>query len=151
MLAVARWFLSTLYGSFRSRCENQMEKKPFNPILGETFNCSWKDTNNKGWIQSHINVEQGTIHVTSISSSTSRCFCCSNSIHQRKGKAVYFVARTLWTENSLCHIGYYSYPSRTSPINCSRRWLWRYVDDFSFTWNVGCRVVVHVCVCWVVW
>ena len=59
-MAVARWFLSTLYGSFRSRCENQMEKKPFNPILGETFHCTWRDTNKIGWDESHIDVEQGT-------------------------------------------------------------------------------------------
>lgn len=39
-VAVARWFLSSLYGSFRSRCKDTFEKKPYNPILGERFICS---------------------------------------------------------------------------------------------------------------
>ncbi|KAI9221371.1 hypothetical protein BC828DRAFT_404990 [Blastocladiella britannica] len=41
MVAVTRWFLSTLYGSFHSRCKTGTEKKPFNPVLGEQFYCSW--------------------------------------------------------------------------------------------------------------
>ncbi|KAJ9061141.1 Oxysterol-binding protein 4 [Entomophthora muscae] len=41
--AVTRWFLSTLYGSFRSRCKDTFEKKPYNPILGEKFMCQLKD------------------------------------------------------------------------------------------------------------
>ncbi|KAI7867322.1 uncharacterized protein EV154DRAFT_147300 [Mucor mucedo] len=40
MLAVARWFMSTLWGSYASRCTNGLtEKKPYNPILGEQFHC----------------------------------------------------------------------------------------------------------------
>ncbi|SAM03677.1 hypothetical protein [Absidia glauca] len=40
MLAVVRWFMSTLYGSYASRCTNGLnEKKPYNPILGEQFKC----------------------------------------------------------------------------------------------------------------
>lgn len=40
MLAVTRWFMSTLWGSYASRCTNGLtEKKPYNPILGEQFNC----------------------------------------------------------------------------------------------------------------
>jgi hypothetical protein len=62
MLAVCRWFMSTLYGSFRSRCETQTEKKPFNPILGETFNCTWNDINQKGWGEASIAVEQVSHH-----------------------------------------------------------------------------------------
>ncbi|KAI7826346.1 hypothetical protein BX661DRAFT_183827 [Kickxella alabastrina] len=39
MKLVARWFVSTLYGSFNKRVaeSNSGEKKPFNPILGEHF------------------------------------------------------------------------------------------------------------------
>ncbi|KAJ2722413.1 Oxysterol-binding protein 4 [Coemansia sp. Benny D115] len=42
---VARWFVSTLYGSFNKRVaeSNSGEKKPFNPILGEQFIASWND------------------------------------------------------------------------------------------------------------
>lgn len=40
MLAVTRWFMSTLWGSYASRCTNGLtEKKPYNPILGEQFFC----------------------------------------------------------------------------------------------------------------
>jgi hypothetical protein len=40
MIAVARWFVSTLWGSYASRCTNGLtEKKPYNPILGEQFYC----------------------------------------------------------------------------------------------------------------
>ncbi|KAF1801206.1 hypothetical protein FB192DRAFT_1384635 [Mucor lusitanicus] len=40
MLAVTRWFMSTLWGSYASRCTNGLtEKKPYNPILGEQFYC----------------------------------------------------------------------------------------------------------------
>lgn len=44
MVAVLRWFISTLYGSFYSRCKSGTEKKPFNPILGEQFCCYWDAT-----------------------------------------------------------------------------------------------------------
>ncbi|KAI8089406.1 uncharacterized protein BX664DRAFT_297090 [Halteromyces radiatus] len=41
MLAVVRWFMSTLWGSYASRCTNGLnEKKPYNPILGEQFKCT---------------------------------------------------------------------------------------------------------------
>ncbi|KAI8888165.1 Oxysterol-binding protein [Backusella circina FSU 941] len=44
LLAISRWFISTLYGSYASRCTNgQYEKKPYNPILGETFFCNMGD------------------------------------------------------------------------------------------------------------
>jgi hypothetical protein len=41
MVAVVRWFISTLYGSFHERCKSGTEKKPFNPVLGEQFICTW--------------------------------------------------------------------------------------------------------------
>ncbi|KAI8339116.1 hypothetical protein BC941DRAFT_394549 [Chlamydoabsidia padenii] len=44
MLAVVRWFMSTLWGSYASRCTNGLnEKKPYNPILGEQFKCTLGD------------------------------------------------------------------------------------------------------------
>ncbi|KAJ2749946.1 Oxysterol-binding protein 4, partial [Coemansia nantahalensis] len=45
MRQVARWFVSTLYGSYNKRVaeSNTGEKKPFNPILGEQFVAAWAD------------------------------------------------------------------------------------------------------------
>jgi len=44
LLAICRWFISTLYGSYASRCTNgSYEKKPYNPILGEQFFCQMED------------------------------------------------------------------------------------------------------------
>ncbi|KAJ2782884.1 Oxysterol-binding protein 4 [Coemansia javaensis] len=42
---VARWFVSTLYGSYNKRVaeSDAGEKKPFNPILGEQFRAAWGD------------------------------------------------------------------------------------------------------------
>ncbi|KAI9321718.1 hypothetical protein BX666DRAFT_1904919 [Dichotomocladium elegans] len=40
--AAIKWFISSLNGSFSSRVpKGEWEKKPFNPILGEQFKCSW--------------------------------------------------------------------------------------------------------------
>ncbi|KAI9020715.1 hypothetical protein CLU79DRAFT_755165 [Phycomyces nitens] len=42
--AAIKWFISALNGSFSSRVpKGEWEKKPFNPILGEQFFCSWDD------------------------------------------------------------------------------------------------------------
>ncbi|ORZ13116.1 hypothetical protein BCR42DRAFT_419213 [Absidia repens] len=42
--AAVKWFISSLNGSFSSRVpKGEWEKKPFNPILGEQFYCSWED------------------------------------------------------------------------------------------------------------
>lgn len=39
-----RWFISALNGAFSSRVpKGEWEKKPYNPILGEQFFCSWED------------------------------------------------------------------------------------------------------------
>lgn len=44
LLAISRWFISTLYGSYASRCtDGKYEKKPYNPILGEQFFCDMGD------------------------------------------------------------------------------------------------------------
>lgn len=44
MLAVTKWFLSTLRRQYTSRNEKLgSEKKPLNPFLGELFLGTWKD------------------------------------------------------------------------------------------------------------
>ncbi|CEJ04458.1 hypothetical protein RMCBS344292_18419 [Rhizopus microsporus] len=44
MLSICRWFISTLWGSYASRCTGgKFEKKPYNPILGEQFFCTMGD------------------------------------------------------------------------------------------------------------
>ncbi|KAF9151483.1 glycerol ethanol, ferric requiring protein [Linnemannia schmuckeri] len=42
LLNVTRWFISTLYGSYSSRSTTAgMEKKPYNPVLGEQYFAKW--------------------------------------------------------------------------------------------------------------
>ncbi|KAI7832473.1 hypothetical protein BC939DRAFT_485782 [Gamsiella multidivaricata] len=42
LLNATRWFISTLYGSYTSRSTSAgMEKKPYNPILGEQYFAQW--------------------------------------------------------------------------------------------------------------
>ncbi|KAG0231692.1 glycerol ethanol, ferric requiring protein [Actinomortierella wolfii] len=42
LLRVVKWFISTLYGSYSSRTSTVgMEKKPYNPILGEQYFGRW--------------------------------------------------------------------------------------------------------------
>ncbi|RUS19570.1 hypothetical protein BC937DRAFT_87261 [Endogone sp. FLAS-F59071] len=44
MIACLKWFISSLSGSFASRVSKQKgeyEKKPYNPVLGERFFCTW--------------------------------------------------------------------------------------------------------------
>ncbi|KAJ1649427.1 Oxysterol-binding protein 4 [Dispira simplex] len=48
MVAVCRWFISTLYGSYYARVAISNEKKPFNPILGEQLLGSWTNTDGHG-------------------------------------------------------------------------------------------------------
>ncbi|KAI9297047.1 putative Oxysterol binding protein [Neoconidiobolus thromboides FSU 785] len=57
--AVTAWFLSSLYGSFRSRNKDNFEKKPYNPILGEKFICSLKDASGD---KIDVNCEQVSHH-----------------------------------------------------------------------------------------
>jgi len=62
MLQVVRWFISTLYGSYHSRCAGtNSEKKPFNPVLGENLQCAWKDKTGI-WTDAHMFVEQVSHH-----------------------------------------------------------------------------------------
>ncbi|KAF9423768.1 Oxysterol binding protein, partial [Podila epigama] len=42
LLNTTRWFISTLYGSYTSRSTTAgMEKKPYNPVLGEQYFAQW--------------------------------------------------------------------------------------------------------------
>ncbi|KAF9301888.1 Oxysterol binding protein, partial [Linnemannia elongata] len=42
LLNATRWFISTLYGSYSSRSTTAgMEKKPYNPVLGEQYFAKW--------------------------------------------------------------------------------------------------------------
>ncbi|KAG0012403.1 Oxysterol binding protein [Entomortierella chlamydospora] len=44
MLKCTRWFIATLYSSYGYRSTNAgMEKKPYNPILGEQFYAQWSN------------------------------------------------------------------------------------------------------------
>lgn len=44
LLFVVQWFISGLFGSYASRTSSTgIERKPFNPILGERFFARWKD------------------------------------------------------------------------------------------------------------
>ncbi|KAK9694241.1 Oxysterol-binding protein 4 [Basidiobolus ranarum] len=60
MVAVARWFISTLYGSYFAGCVGSSGKKPFNPILGEQFFCKWDDVNGCG--EANLVCEQVSHH-----------------------------------------------------------------------------------------
>jgi len=61
MMAVLRWFISTLKGQYTSR-NDQMgsEKKPLNPVLGELFYGHWPDKNGRG--ETRLCVEQVSHH-----------------------------------------------------------------------------------------
>lgn len=58
---VLRWFLATLKGQYMSRNESMgSEKKPLNPVLGETFRGHWPDKGGRG--RSVLLVEQVSHH-----------------------------------------------------------------------------------------
>eukprot|EP00158_Paraphelidium_tribonemae_P009678 Partr_v1_DN28927_c4_g1_i9_m25240 putative Oxysterol-binding protein len=62
-LFVARWFLSTLYGSYHERCADGSEKKPYNPVLGEQFFTRWReDAPAATWKSAECVVEQVSHH-----------------------------------------------------------------------------------------
>lgn len=49
MLAVLRWFISSLNGSYSSRVpKGEWEKKPYNPVLGEQYFMTWGAVGNSG-------------------------------------------------------------------------------------------------------
>ncbi|KAF8154016.1 hypothetical protein B0H34DRAFT_720051 [Crassisporium funariophilum] len=61
VLAVLRWFVSTLKDQYTSRNEEMgSEKKPLNPVLGEVFYGTWPDKNGRGLTE--LLVEQVSHH-----------------------------------------------------------------------------------------
>ncbi|THV02659.1 Oxysterol-binding protein [Dendrothele bispora CBS 962.96] len=61
VLAVLKWFISTLKGQYTSRNESMgSEKKPLNPVLGELFYGVWPDRNGRG--ETKLLVEQVSHH-----------------------------------------------------------------------------------------
>lgn len=58
MVAVCRWFVSCLHGSYASRSKTAgFERKPYNPILGEQFFARWLDEH--GFGETELIAEQG--------------------------------------------------------------------------------------------
>ncbi|KAG5455618.1 MAG: Oxysterol-binding protein-domain-containing protein, partial [Olpidium bornovanus] len=62
IVAVLKWFVSTLYGSYYSRCAKGFEKKPYNPVLGEEFFCNFKCDKPCG--KTRLFCEQGNLITT---------------------------------------------------------------------------------------
>ncbi|KAG0313918.1 glycerol ethanol, ferric requiring protein [Dissophora globulifera] len=61
LLNITRWFISTLYGSYTSRSTTAgMEKKPYNPILGEQYFAKWTCGEDMG--DTVLNAEQVSHH-----------------------------------------------------------------------------------------
>lgn len=57
-VAVCKWFISCLYGSYASRSKTAgFERKPYNPILGEQFHAVWPDE--QGFGETSLTAEQG--------------------------------------------------------------------------------------------
>jgi len=60
-LRVLKWFISTLKGQYTTRNDTMgSEKKPLNPVLGETFLGHWPDINGRG--RQTLVVEQVSHH-----------------------------------------------------------------------------------------
>lgn len=63
MLAVVRWFISTLRSQYCSRSESMgSEKKPLNPFLGETFVGKWHDDEHLEYGETVLLSEQVSHH-----------------------------------------------------------------------------------------
>ncbi|SCU82682.1 LADA_0C07250g1_1 [Lachancea dasiensis] len=63
MLAVVRWFISTLKSQYCSRNEAMgTEKKPLNPFLGELFVGKWENKENPGFGETILLSEQVSHH-----------------------------------------------------------------------------------------
>ncbi|CAM9671435.1 unnamed protein product [Lampetra fluviatilis] len=57
MVAVVRWFLSAFHAG---RC-GSIAKKPYNPVLGETFRCCWELPRSPGGSSSPVVVPDGPV------------------------------------------------------------------------------------------
>ncbi|CAN8004570.1 unnamed protein product [Ixodes hexagonus] len=42
LVRVVEWFLSSLYATRKASCFSHSARKPYNPVLGEMFHCSWR-------------------------------------------------------------------------------------------------------------
>lgn len=63
ILAVTKWFISTLRSQYCSRNESMgSEKKPLNPFLGEVFLGEWKDKSEKGQLGDTILLSEQVSH-----------------------------------------------------------------------------------------
>lgn len=63
MLAVIRWFVSTLKSQYSSRSEELgSEKKPLNPFLGEVFVGKWEDASKEGKLGETILLSEQVSH-----------------------------------------------------------------------------------------
>lgn len=63
MLAVVRWFISTLRSQYCSRSESMgSEKKPLNPFLGEVFVGKWKNDEHPEFGETVLLSEQVSHH-----------------------------------------------------------------------------------------
>lgn len=63
MLAVTRWFISTLRSQYCSRNESMgTEKKPLNPFLGEVFVGKWEDTLSDGKLGETVLLSEQVSH-----------------------------------------------------------------------------------------
>lgn len=61
MLALVKWYISSLNASYSSRVpKGEWEKKPYNPILGEQYFMSWGEVDGSG--ETHVTCEQVSHH-----------------------------------------------------------------------------------------
>jgi len=59
MLRTVRWWLQCLWSNFGAPLEvSRSVRKPYNPILGEQFFCTWSNANSD-WKQVSMVAEQG--------------------------------------------------------------------------------------------
>lgn len=61
MLALVKWYISSLNASYSSRVpKGEWEKKPYNPILGEQYFMTWGEVDGSG--ETHVTCEQVSHH-----------------------------------------------------------------------------------------
>ncbi|XP_036365788.1 oxysterol-binding protein-related protein 11 isoform X1 [Octopus sinensis] len=78
MLAVVEWYLT----SFHAGRQGSVAKKPYNPIRGETFHCSWKfPKSSEGHTDNGLNTEQNHYLLT---------YCAEQVSHHPPISAFYF-------------------------------------------------------------
>ncbi|XP_046562264.1 oxysterol-binding protein-related protein 11-like isoform X1 [Haliotis rubra] len=86
MLAVLEWYLT----SFHAGRQGSVAKKPYNPIIGETFHCSWRipDSMIDGDNDSGSDVDVSDTKTTT--SSTQLVYCAEQVSHHPPVSAFYF-------------------------------------------------------------